>query len=105
VKKLIQQGKAKHLVFRKLERKPSAAPQSSTGDRLQSEYSLWWREPEADILPTLEELGIGSFPSARWQGLPHGAINENTKFSSDDFATMFRVSVKKTGKPIKLWLM
>jgi aryl-alcohol dehydrogenase-like predicted oxidoreductase len=53
---------------------------------LQSEYSLWWREPEAEVLPTLEELGIGFVPfSPLGKGFLTGAINENTQFSSDDF--------------------
>lgn len=53
---------------------------------LQSEYSLWWREPEQEILPTLEELGIGFVPfSPLGKGFLTGAINENTKFDSTDF--------------------
>ena len=53
---------------------------------LQSEYSLWWREPEDAILPTLEELGIGFVPfSPLGKGFLTGAINENTRFDSNDF--------------------
>jgi aryl-alcohol dehydrogenase-like predicted oxidoreductase len=53
---------------------------------LQSEYSLWWREPEAEVLPALEELGIGFVPfSPLGKGFLTGAINENTKFDSTDF--------------------
>jgi aryl-alcohol dehydrogenase-like predicted oxidoreductase len=53
---------------------------------LQSEYSLWWREPEQEILPTLEELGIGFVPfSPLGKGFLTGAIDENTKFDSSDF--------------------
>jgi len=53
---------------------------------LQSEYSLWWREPEKDILPTLEELGIGFVPfSPLGKGFLTGAIDENTKFDNTDF--------------------
>lgn len=53
---------------------------------LQSEYSLWWREPEKEILPTLEELGIGFVPfSPLGKGFLTGAINENTTFDSTDF--------------------
>ena len=53
---------------------------------LQSEYSLWWREPEKDILPTLEELGIGFVPfSPLGKGFLTGAISETTTFASDDF--------------------
>lgn len=53
---------------------------------LQSEYSLWWREPETEILPTLEELGIGFIPfSPLGKGFLTGKIDENTKFDSTDF--------------------
>jgi aryl-alcohol dehydrogenase-like predicted oxidoreductase len=53
---------------------------------LQSEYSLWWREPEAEILPTLEELGIGFVPfSPLGKGFLTGKIDENTTFDSTDF--------------------
>jgi len=53
---------------------------------VQSEYSLWWREPEREILPTLNELGIGFVPfSPLGKGFLTGAINENTKFDSTDF--------------------
>lgn len=56
---------------------------------LQSEYSLWWREPEEAILPTLEELGIGFVPfSPLGKGFLTGAINENTKFDSTDFRNL-----------------
>ncbi len=53
---------------------------------LQSEYSIWWREPELEILPTLEELGIGFVPfSPLGKGFLTGAINENTQFDASDF--------------------
>lgn len=53
---------------------------------LQSEYSLWWREPEKEILPTLEELGIGFVPfSPLGKGFLTGAINANTQFDKTDF--------------------
>jgi aryl-alcohol dehydrogenase-like predicted oxidoreductase len=53
---------------------------------LQSEYSLWWREPEQEIIPTLEELGIGFVPfSPLGKGFLTGAINENTEFDKTDF--------------------
>jgi aryl-alcohol dehydrogenase-like predicted oxidoreductase len=53
---------------------------------LQSEYSLWWREPEQDVLPALEELGIGFVPfSPLGRGFLTGAIDENTKFADNDF--------------------
>jgi aryl-alcohol dehydrogenase-like predicted oxidoreductase len=53
---------------------------------LQSEYSLWWREPEQEILPTLEELGIGFVPfSPLGKGFLTGKIDENTTFEKNDF--------------------
>jgi aryl-alcohol dehydrogenase-like predicted oxidoreductase len=55
---------------------------------LQSEYSLWWRRPEEEVLPTLEELGIGFVPySPLGKGFLTGKINENTAFDSSDFRT------------------
>src|SRR5208283_4816074 len=87
VKELIQQGKVKHFGLSEagaqtIRRAHAVLPVTA----LQSEYSLWWREPEAEVLPTLEELGIGFVPfSPLGKGFLTGAINENTKFSSDDF--------------------
>ena len=87
VKELIQQGKVKHFGMseagaQSIRRAHAVLPVTA----LQSEYSMWWREPEAEILPTLEELGIGFVPfSPLGKGFLTGAINENTKFSSDDF--------------------
>ena len=87
VKELIQQGKAKHFGMSEagaqtIRRAHTVLPVAA----LQSEYSLWWREPEAEVLPTLEELGIGFVPfSPLGKGFLTGAITENTKFSSDDF--------------------
>lgn len=87
VKELIQQGKVKHFGMseagaKTIRRAHAVLPVTA----LQSEYSLWWREPEAEVLPTLEELGIGFVPfSPLGKGFLTGAINENTKFSSDDF--------------------
>jgi aryl-alcohol dehydrogenase-like predicted oxidoreductase len=53
---------------------------------LQSEYSLWWREPEKEIIPTLQELGIGFVPfSPLGKGFLTGAINKNTQFDKNDF--------------------
>jgi aryl-alcohol dehydrogenase-like predicted oxidoreductase len=87
VKELIQQGKVRHFGMSEagaqtIRRAHAVLPVTA----LQSEYSLWWREPEAVILATLEELGIGFVPfSPLGKGFLTGAINENTKFSSDDF--------------------
>ena len=56
---------------------------------LQSEYSLWWREPEAEVIPTLEELGIGFVPfSPLGKGFPTGSIKEDTKFDQTDFCSL-----------------
>jgi aryl-alcohol dehydrogenase-like predicted oxidoreductase len=87
VKELIQEGKVKHFGLSEAGvqsiRRAHAVQQVTA---LQSEYSLWWREPEQEIIPTLEELGIGFVPfSPLGKGFLTGAINENTKFDSSDF--------------------
>jgi len=87
VKDLIQQGKVKHFGLSEagaqtIRRAHAVQPVTA----LQSEYSLWWRDPEAEVLPTLEELGIGFVPfSPLGKGFLTGKINENTKFDSTDF--------------------
>jgi len=87
VKELIQEGKVKHFGLSEagvqtIRRAHAVQPLAA----LQSEYSLWWREPEKETLPTLEELGIGFVPfSPLGKGFLTGAINENTKFDSTDF--------------------
>ncbi|GGA20203.1 aldo/keto reductase [Dyella nitratireducens] len=87
VKELIQQGKVKHFGLseagvQSIRRAHAVQPVAA----LQSEYSLWWREPEQDILPTLEELGIGFVPfSPLGKGFLTGAINETTRFDKSDF--------------------
>src|ERR1700689_2720845 len=87
VKELIQEGKVKHFGMseagaRTIRRAHAVQPVTA----LQSEYSLWWREPEKEILPTLEELGIGFVPfGPLGKGFLTGAINENTTFASNDF--------------------
>jgi len=87
VKDLIRQGKVKHFGLSEagapsIRRAHAVQPVTA----LQSEYSMWWREPEADILPTLQELGIGFVAfSPLGKGFLTGAINEKTQFSSDDF--------------------
>src|SRR6266568_4695734 len=87
VKDLIQQGKVKHFGLSEAGVKTirrAHAVQRVTA--LQSEYSLWWREPEGEVLPTLEELGIGFVPfSPLGKGFLTGKINENTKFDKNDF--------------------
>jgi aryl-alcohol dehydrogenase-like predicted oxidoreductase len=87
VKELIQQGKVKHFGLseagvRTIRRAHAVQPVAA----LQSEYSLWWREPEAEVIPTLEELGIGLVPySPLGKGFLTGKMDENTKFGSSDF--------------------
>jgi len=87
VKELIQEGKVKHFGLSEAgveSIRKAHAVQPVTA--LQSEYSIWWREPELEILPTLEELEIGFVPfSPLGKGFLTGAINENTKFDSTDF--------------------
>jgi aryl-alcohol dehydrogenase-like predicted oxidoreductase len=87
VKDLIQEGKVKHFGLSEagvqtIRRAHAVQPVTA----LQSEYSLWWREPEAETLPTLEELGIGFVPfSPLGKGFLTGKIDENTTFDSTDF--------------------
>jgi aryl-alcohol dehydrogenase-like predicted oxidoreductase len=87
VKDLIQEGKVKHFGLSEpgvqtIHRAHAVQPVTA----VQSEYSLWWRGPEAKVLPTLEELGIGFVPySPLGKGFLTGKINENTTFDSSDF--------------------
>ncbi len=87
VKELIHEGKVKHFGLSEAGAKTiRRAHAVQTVTALQSEYSLWWREPEAEILPTLEELGIGFVPfSPLGKGFLTGKINEDTKFDKNDF--------------------
>lgn len=87
VKDLIRQGKVRHFGLSEasantIRRAHAVQPVAA----LQSEYSLWWRDPEKDILPTLEELGIGFVPfSPLGKGFLTGAINKDTQFDKTDF--------------------
>jgi aryl-alcohol dehydrogenase-like predicted oxidoreductase len=87
VKELIQQGKVKHFGLSEagvqtIRRAHHVQPVAA----LQSEYSLWWRDPETEVIPTLEELGIGFVPfSPLGKGFLTGKINEDTKFDQGDF--------------------
>jgi aryl-alcohol dehydrogenase-like predicted oxidoreductase len=87
VKQLIQEGKVKHFGLSEagvqtIRRAHAVQPVAA----LQSEYSLWWREPEAEVLPALEELGIGFVPfSPLGKGFLTGKIDETTTFDSSDF--------------------
>ena len=86
VKELIRSGKVKHFGLSEagvqtIRRAHAVQPVTA----VQSEYSLWWREPEAEVLPTLEELGIGLVPfSPLGRGFLTGKMNENTTFDSTD---------------------
>src|SRR5947199_9797258 len=86
VKELIRAGKVKHFGLSEagvqtIRRAHAVQPLTA----LQSEYSLWWRKPEEEVLPTLEELGIGFVPfSPLGRGFLTGKINENTTFDSSD---------------------
>src|SRR3954471_19728482 len=87
VKELIQAGKVKHFGLSEagvgsIRRAHAVQPVAA----LQSEYSLWWREPEKEVIPTLEELGIGFVPfSPLGKGFLTGKIDTNTKFHASDF--------------------
>ncbi|HLW87888.1 MAG TPA: aldo/keto reductase [Terriglobales bacterium] len=87
VKDLIQQGKVKHFGLSEagvgtIRRAHKVQPVAA----LQSEYSLWWREPEAEVIPVLEELGIGLVPfSPLGKGFLTGKINQDTQFEKTDF--------------------
>ena len=87
VKELIQEGKVKHFGLSEagvqtIRRAHAVQPVTA----LQNEYSLWWRRPEAEVIPTLEELGIGLVPySPLGKGFLTGKIDENTTFASTDF--------------------
>jgi aryl-alcohol dehydrogenase-like predicted oxidoreductase len=87
LKELIQEGKVKHFGLSEagvqtIRRAHAVQPVTA----LQSEYSLWWREPEAEVIPTLEELGIGFVPfSPLGKGFLTGKISEDTKFDKSDF--------------------
>ena len=95
VKDLIQEGKVKHFGLSEagveiIRRAHAVQPVTA----LQSEYSLWWREPEEEIIPTLEELGIGFVPfSPLGKGFLTGKMDQNTTFDSKDFrSTVPRLS-------------
>jgi aryl-alcohol dehydrogenase-like predicted oxidoreductase len=87
VKELIQAGKVKHFGLseagvKTIRRAHAVQPLTA----LQNEYSLWWRKPEQEVIPTLEELGIGLVPySPLGKGFLTGKIDENAKFDSSDF--------------------
>src|SRR5271168_1139506 len=105
VKDLIRQGKVKHFGLseagvKAIRRAHAVQPVAA----LQSEYSLWWREVEHEILPTLEELGIGFVPfSPLGKGFLTGKIDEKTTFDSSDFRNIvprFTPEARKTNKAL-----
>jgi len=109
VKELIQQGKVKHFGLseagvKNIRRAHAVQPVTA----LQSEYSLWWREPEEQILPVLEELGIGFVPfSPLGKGFLTGKIDETTTFDSTDFRNVvprFTAENRKANLAFVEWL-
>lgn len=105
VKDLIQAGKVKHFGLSEagvdtIRRAHAVQPVAA----LQSEYSLWWREPEQTVLPALEELGIGFIPfSPLGKGFLTGAINDTTTFDSSDFRNVvprFAVAARKANQAL-----
>lgn len=109
VKDLIRQGKVKHFGLSEagvqtIRRAHAVQPVAA----LQSEYSLWWREPEADMLPALEELGIGFVPfSPLGKGFLTGKIDETTTFDSTDFRNIvprFAPENRKANQAFVAWL-
>jgi aryl-alcohol dehydrogenase-like predicted oxidoreductase len=105
VKNLIQQGKVKHFGLSEagvqtIRRAHAVQPVTA----VQSEYSLWWRRPEPEVLPTLDELGIGFVPySPLGRGFLTGKMNENTTFDSSDFRNMlprFTPEARKTNQAL-----
>jgi aryl-alcohol dehydrogenase-like predicted oxidoreductase len=109
VKELIQEGKVKHFGLSEagvqtIRRAHAVQPVTA----LQSEYSLWWREPEAETLPALEELGIGFVPfSPLGKGFLTGKIDETTTFDSTDFRNVvprFTAENRKANLAFVEWL-
>ncbi len=105
VKELIQQGKVKHFGLseagvKTIRRAHAVQPVAA----LQSEYSLWFREPEAEVIPTLEELGIGFVPfSPLGKGFLTGKIDEKTKFDAGDFRNIvprFTADARKANQAV-----
>jgi aryl-alcohol dehydrogenase-like predicted oxidoreductase len=109
VKDLIQAGKVKHFGLseagvKTIRRAHAVQPVTA----LQSEYSLWWREPEKEVLPTLEELGIGFVPfSPLGRGFLTGKIDETTSFEAGDFRNIiprFTLEARKANQTFVDWL-
>ena len=109
VKELIQEGKVRHFGLSEATAKTirrAHAVQPITA--VQNEYSLWTRDPEAEVLPTVEEVGIGFVPwSPLGQGFLTGKVDATMTFdsNSDPFAQRSRASLRKLGTPIRQWLI
>jgi aryl-alcohol dehydrogenase-like predicted oxidoreductase len=105
VKELIREGKVKHFGLSEpgaqtIRRAHAVQPVTA----IQNEYSLWWRRPEEEVLPTLEELGIGFVPfSPLGRGFLTGKMDENTTFDSSDFRSMlprFTLEARKANQAL-----
>ena len=103
VKELIQEGKVNHFGLSEagvqtIRRAHAVQPVAA----LQSEYSLWTRTPEKEVIPTLEELGIGLVPySPLGKGFLTGKIDEYTTFDRSDFRSTLRASRRRLSRPTK----
>jgi aryl-alcohol dehydrogenase-like predicted oxidoreductase len=104
VKELIQEGKVKHFGLSGGRREDGSPRARRSAGGLQSEYSLWWREPEVEMIPTLEELGIGFVPfSPLGKGFLTGKISEDTNLKRTTSATSSRALRQKTVRRIRRW--
>jgi len=105
IKDLIQEGNVKHFGLSEagvqtIRRAHAVQPVTA----LQSEYSLWWRRPEEEVLPALEELGIGLVPfSPLGKGFLTGKIDENTSFDSSDFRNIVPRFTPRLGRRMRRW--
>jgi aryl-alcohol dehydrogenase-like predicted oxidoreductase len=107
VRDLIHAGKVKHFgmseaAAQTIRRAHAVQPVTA----VQSEYSLWWKRPEKEILPMLEELSIGFVPySPLGKGFLTGKINQETTFGANDLRSRIPVSRSRRGRQIRRWLM
>jgi aryl-alcohol dehydrogenase-like predicted oxidoreductase len=105
VKDLIQEGKVRHFgmseaAAQTIRRAHAVQPVTA----VQSEYSLWWRRPEEEVLPALEELGIGFVPySPLGKGFLTGKIDENAVFASNDIRNTIPASRRRPGRRTRPW--
>ena len=107
VKDLIREGKVRHFGLSEpgvqtIRRAHAVQPVTA----VQNEYSLWWRKPEEEVLPVLEELGIGFVPfSPLGRGFLTGKVDENTTFDSSDLRSTLPRFTPRLGKRIRRWLI